>query len=458
MKKGKFLFSAVLLVVLLPVICFGGGRQSSSGAAAPGAGGPVGEWANAVAAKSNGVRITALLAAHPSTSAVLTMIDEFTALTGIRVETRVLASTEMKTMQRSSSSARAGAFDIYMVDAFTIYEYAKAGYIDNLSGRLRDRAQTPAWYDWDDVLPAFRDGISAVEGQTYTLPIAGESRFIAYRKDLFTKYNQQIPKNLDELLSVAEFFNGREPDLYGISFRGAPGTLVGSAHMSLAYCFTDSPIINQKTGQYTVNSPESIQSIEYVLKLAKAAPPDIASINHEDALALFAQGRVAMWFDATALAVNMEESAIPQVKDNIGYFNVPNGPAGGSGAIAGWGFGIPSDSRQKDAAYAFIMYMSSREKSKEYNLAGGVPNRISNFSDPEIIAKYPTNKDIFNAITAAADMTRRGITYNYPSIDVLNFMAIIGNEINRAITGQITATEAANNAQREIESVLAEQD
>ena len=261
MKKRKFWFFVTVLVVLLPAICFGGGKQASSEAPVS-ASGPVGEWAAAVKAKNNGARITALLAAHPSTSAVMTMIDEFTALTGIRVDTRVLASTEMKTMQRSNSSTRAGAFDVYMVDVFTLYEYAKAGYIDNLSGRLNDRAQTPAWYDWNDVLPAFRDGISTVEGQVFTLPIAGETRFFVYRKDLFAKYNIQLPKNLDELLDIANFFNGREPGLYGVAFRGAPGTQVGSAHMSLAYCFTDSPILNQRTGQYTVNSPATIQSID----------------------------------------------------------------------------------------------------------------------------------------------------------------------------------------------------
>lgn len=458
MKKLKSWFFMAALVILLSMIYSGCEKQSSAGTAAPGVNGPIGGWAAMVRAKAKGARITALLASHPATSAAAAMIDEFTALTGIRVDIKILASTEMKTMQRSNSSARTGAFDVYMVDGFTIYEYAKAAYIDNLTGRLGDSIQTPAWYDWDDVLPAYRDGISAVEGQTYSLPIAGESRFFAYRKDLFDKYNKQIPRTLDELLALAEFFNRRENGLYGIAFRGAPGTLVGSAHMSLAYCFTDSPIINQKTGQYTVNSPRTIQSIEYLLRLAKAGPPDIASVNHEDALAIFAQGKAALWFDATALVTNLENSAIPELAENIGYFSVPDGPAGCSGAIAGWGFGIPSDSRQKDSAYAFIMYLSSKEKSKEYNLAGGIPNRISSFNDPEINAKYPANKYIFDSIMAAGNMSRRGITYNYPSVNVLNFMAVIGNQINRAMIGQISAADAANNAQKEIESILAEQE
>ena len=49
------------------------------------------------------------------------------------------------------------------------------------------------------------------------------------------------------------------------------------------------------------------------------------------------------------------------------------------------------------------------------------------------------------------------MTYNYPSINVLSFMAVIGNEINRAEVGEITAQQAAENAQRQIEAILAEQ-
>ena len=113
------------------------------------------------------------------------MIDEFTQLTGIKVRTKVLASTEMKTMQRSNSSTKTGVFDVYMVDAFTIYEYAKAGYLENLQAYLDDSAKTPAWYDYEDILPAFRKGIATVEGQAFALPIAGESRFIGYPQGPF---------------------------------------------------------------------------------------------------------------------------------------------------------------------------------------------------------------------------------------------------------------------------------
>lgn len=416
------------------------------------------EWGKAMKERYDGTAINVLLASHTATDGMLAMVDEFTALTGIKVNTRILASTEMKTMQRSNSSTKTGIFDVYMVDAFTVYEYSEAGYLENLGSYLQDPTMTPEWYDHEDILLAYRDGIATAKGETYLLPIAGESRFVAYRTDLFQEHNKQVPKNLDEWLELCRYFQeAGNGEYYGISFRGAAGTLVGSAHMAIAYCFSDTPIIDPATGEYQLNSDETIESIQYILELAKCSSPDIASMNHEDGAALFAQGKCAMWVDATSLAYMAEDPASSVVAGNVGYFTIPSGPAGESGAIAGWSLGIPTDSQNKDAAYAFCMYMTSREKAKEYIMNGGVPCRASSFEDPEILALSNSYQATYDALVAAGELAERGITYNYPSTNVLSFMAIIGNEINRAEIGEITAAEAGENAQRQIEAVLAEQ-
>ena len=120
-------------------------------------------WGGAMKEKYGGTTINVLLASHTATDGMLAMVDEFTQLTGIEVNSRILASTEMKTMQRSNSSTKTGIFDVYMVDAFTVYEYAKAGYIENLEPYLEDPEMTPEWYDYEDILLAYRDGIASVE-------------------------------------------------------------------------------------------------------------------------------------------------------------------------------------------------------------------------------------------------------------------------------------------------------
>ena len=163
-------------------------------------------WGDAMKEKYGGTTINVLLASHTATDGMLAMVDEFTQLTGIEVNSRILASTEMKTMQRSNSSTKTGIFDVYMVDAFTVYEYAKAGYIENLEPYLEDPEMTPEWYDYEDILLAYRDGIASVEGEAYLLPVAGETRIVFYRTDLFEEHEKEIPQTLDEWLELCQYF------------------------------------------------------------------------------------------------------------------------------------------------------------------------------------------------------------------------------------------------------------
>lgn len=64
------------------------------------------QWGDAMKERYGGSTINVLLASHTATDGMRALINEFTALTGIKVNTRILASTEMKTMQRSNSSTR----------------------------------------------------------------------------------------------------------------------------------------------------------------------------------------------------------------------------------------------------------------------------------------------------------------------------------------------------------------
>ena len=56
-------------------------------------------WGSAIKAKYDGTTITVAMAAHPSTEAFKTMADEFTALTGIKVEWDIVEETNLKSKE-----------------------------------------------------------------------------------------------------------------------------------------------------------------------------------------------------------------------------------------------------------------------------------------------------------------------------------------------------------------------
>src|SRR5205823_826862 len=125
--------------------------------------------------------------------------------------------------QALAQTARDSSYDVYMVRGVSLAEYDAKKMLTDLSGFLKSSELTPADYDFEDIHPAYRDGLGVFNNKLLAIPIAGETFFIAYRKDLFDKYGKSPPNTTDELLAAARFFQGKEPGLYGIAMRAETG-------------------------------------------------------------------------------------------------------------------------------------------------------------------------------------------------------------------------------------------
>jgi len=371
------------------------------------------KWGDAIKGKSDGETITVAMAAHPSTDAFKTMEDEFTKLTGIKVVWDVVEETNLKNKQLLDAQG-AGSYDVFMVDAFWMSEYASKEVLAPIDTFVNDTSKTPAWFDYEDIMPAYRNGIAGAGGVNYGIPTAGETRFIAYRTDLFEKYGKEPPKTMDEFLALAQFFNDKEDGLYGVSMRGQRGIHFASGWMSLMYNFgggfLDQSTIGSDKVVVTANTPETLKSLQFYVDLLKCAPPDVGTYTHEEALGAFIAGKTAMWLDATALANQITNPETSTVADKVAFVPTPKGPAGDGAALAGWNLAIPNSSKNQDEAWAFITFMASKEKSVDYVKAGGVATRSSVFDNAELAAlnpSYPAQKE---ALISANGLVEKGLS------------------------------------------------
>ena len=127
--KRMLWMSMGMLLISSAVIFAGGGRDSgsASGSQSTQTGSAdistLSGWGAATKAKFNGQTVTVAMAAHPSTDAFRSMEREFTNLTGIRVVWDVVEETSLKNKQLLDVQS-AGSYDVIMVDAFWMSEYA----------------------------------------------------------------------------------------------------------------------------------------------------------------------------------------------------------------------------------------------------------------------------------------------------------------------------------------------
>lgn len=414
-------------------------------------------WGSAIKAKYDGTTITVAMAAHPSTEAFKTMADEFTALTGIKVEWDIVEETNLKSKELMDTN---GTYDVFMVDAFWMSEYASKEVLIPIAKFAEDPAYTPAWFDYEDIMAAYRNGIAGAGGVNYGIPTAGETRFVAYRTDLFEKYGKEPPKTMDEYLELAKFFNECEDVEYGVSMRAQRGIHFASGWMSLMYNFgggfVDQATVDSDKVVVTCTDEKTVQSLQYFVDLLKCAPPDVGTYTHEEALGAFIAGKTAMWLDATALANQITNPETSTVADKVAFVPTPTGPDGDGAALAGWNLGIPTTSKNPEAGWAFICFMASREKSVDYVKAGGVATRASVFENEELAALNPSFEAQKQALIAANGLVEKGLSW-IPQHDQINqILEIGGNYGCSALAGDTTVEQACIDMQAAIEDLLDE--
>lgn len=409
----------------------------------------IGPWLEGLKVRYAGKKITCAFPENVTEQAFRTMVDKFTELTGIKVEVALMDYTSLKQKLLINFQAKTGAFDVIPVDTFDIAGYSEADFIEDLEPYLYNGEElTPKAYDYEDILPAYRKGIGMYNGRIYGIPTVGTTRYVAYRKDLFEENGLQPPETMDELLKLAKFF--REQGMYGIAIEGREGIAFALGWMTTMYqnggLFLDE-------GKVLINSPNTVASLEYYVELLRQGPLDIGA--EYDALLDFVSGNAAMWFGSTAFTNRILDPNESKVFDKVEFIPPPEGPAGAYGAATGLNLGISSNSSKKDIAWAFIVWMTSKN-AKDYVHLGGTPMRKFVYSDPELVKEYWTFPIQLATLERAANLVNKGITWipQHPNIEAI--LEVVGNYGSKAFVGEMTAEEAMDNAQKEVENIIAQ--
>lgn len=435
---------AVLILVAL-LLCLAAGAASGDA------------WSDMVKKQYGGMTITCAFVPHPTTDAFRKMEKEFSDATGIKVRWDVIEEGYLRQKLLLEHEAKTGVYDVLLIDAFNMAEYSPSGVAVDLAPYLKNSKLTPSWFNYQDILPAYRDGIGRYGGVIYGIPVAGETRYVGYRKDLFQKYGKQPPKTMDEFLELAKFFKGKEEGLYGVAMRAQKGIHFASGWMTTMYQ-NGGQYLDQKTWKVLVNSPGTVKSLEYYVDLLNQGPPDIGVYTHEEAVSALMSGKAAMWFDSTALTSWILDPSKSKVVDKVGFVPPPAGPAGAYGALAGWNVGISSDvpNKRKEAAWAFIVWMTSQKNAKQYVQLGGTPVRKSVYTDPELTAKNWTFPIQLAALDRAANLVKAGIVWIPPHVKTMKVLEVVGDYGSAVLAGQMSAQEAMDKAQTEVEAIMKE--
>jgi sorbitol/mannitol transport system substrate-binding protein len=373
----------------------------------------------------------------------------------IKLKFVTLSENQARAKITASTAMGGGEFDVVMISNYETPQWAENGWLVNLSELA---AKTPG-YDEDDFIPSLRESLS-YKGSMYAVPFYGESSFLMYRKDLMEQAGITMPlePTWQQVADAAKKLDSRE--MAGICLRGKPGWGEVLAPLDT--------VINTFGGRWfdenwnaQLTSPEVEKAVQfYVDTVRSVGEPGPATSGFGECATQLAQGRVAMWYDATSAVSVLEDPASSNVVGKIGYAFAPKVEKAKPGWLYSWALGIPKSSNKPEAAWRFISWMTSKGYLRMVGETLGwerVPpgSRLSTYEIPE----YKKAAAAFGPLTLesieAADPLKP--TVEPVPYTGVQFLAIpefqdlgtrVSQQISAAIAGQKTVAEALEQSQK----------
>lgn len=250
----------------------------------------------------------------------------------------------------------------------------------------------------------------ALDNKTYGLPLELNIAPVYYNKEIFAKYNLEVPTTYDEFLNVVKTLadNGVTPATVGNKDRWT-----GSMwYMYLADRIGGPEALNNainRTGSF--EDPALVKAAEELEKLVEmgAFVKGYNGLSNDEAKGHFMNEQAGMYIMGTWELPNYTTSPdVPQeFKDKIGYFKFPT-YEGGKGDIdsfvggPGVGLFVSEDSEVKDVAKDFVSYLVEEWGKRSVTEAGVIPATKVDTSGADLAQMYI---DILDDLGSASNIT-----------------------------------------------------
>jgi len=383
------------------------------------------------------------------------LVPDFEKETGIKVELDMLEMYRVREVGALELSKPVGDYD-GVVYSWWKTEFVKKDLLQELAPLLANLSLVDPEYDFEDFVPGYLIALGIAGGRKsyldglgsamYGVPFGSETSILAYRKDLFEKYGLTVPDTYDELVDIATFFYEEVDGMVGLTIRGESGHQCGHSYLNFAGPFGAK--VFDENWEPAFQKEESLEVLRYMKKFTDTGPPGIPSFTYGAMVNAFTQGKAALYLDSTAIPGISRDPAQSKIVGKVGFAIHPRHKTR-SGETGGWGFGIPKNSQNKEAAWLFIQWLTNKENAKRLCLLGAAPWRMSTVMDPELQKKFPDYKVLVEAFKYA-DPDWRPMVPEWPEVEI----EYLGVEINHVLTGKKSPEEAMNSIVEPVREIM----
>jgi multiple sugar transport system substrate-binding protein len=439
-------------------------------------------WAGAADKPYEGVTVNIVTFTGPQIAEPLQRrAPDFEKLTGAKVQVITVPFSDLYNKLLTDFATGTNSYDAAVFAPQWMGDFIEPGYLEPLTEKVKADKDLK----WDDIAPFFRDFSASYKGDVYTIPLDGDFQMAYYRTDLLKEAGMEPPKTWDDYLAIAQHFNGK--DLNGDG-KADYGSCIAKKRNAQSYWFITSIAGNflqtQGTAQGAffaddmtplIDNEGFRKALQIYIDSTKYGPPDEINLDVGDTRGLFTSGRCALtldWGDIGTLAIDPKTS---KVNDKVGAVIIPGTkevvdratgklvpcdaktcPNAIDGvnhapfaAFGGWSGAInkSKDQKTKDAAYAFLSYMSAPEQANvdvTIGATGFNPYRTSQFENLDLWLKAGMSQEAakvyLGAIQASLNSPNMVLDLRIPQNQRYQ-QIVLDTAIHRALAGETTPDE-----------------
>ena len=378
-------------------------------------------------------------------------LKPFEQLSGIKVELVPIPDDSLYDKAIAEFISGNASFDALQFFSPWLGDFAAPGFLYQL-----DNLAVKWGLPLNDFYDTYRMNYGYFNGKMYGIPFDCDIQMVHLRKGYVEKVlggpidkSQSVP-TYDELIRLSAELNKVAPGVSGVGLMAAPGFwatytwehISAQAGMML---FNNNwePIFNGDAG---------IKGLEIILELGKNANEGYAGAGWPENRAAWLGGQVATnisWQDSGTQAMRPDQS---QIVDDFVTIYEPR-IAGGRFAppnIAGSTSVVAASAQNPEGAFLMLAFLttSSIMAMNEANANGVAPGYRSVLE----------NKNL-QAVSQPAEVWGKSLDHAWCAPRLPGAFPIemaIGNEINRAVVGKISAKQALDNAAAAVKKIMAQ--
>lgn len=392
---------------------------------------------------------------HPHYDAMQKLLSVFTEQTGIRVEVDRQPIPRLKQLQLDAMSKPVGNYDLVSYVVMWKGEYAKKGLIRELEPMLKNGALADPDFDLSDISPDYLENLGLVGGwrgylqgpgaKLYGLPYGAETSILAYRADIFSRFDFKPPNTYFEL----EYLLGTVREKTGL---GALCTRSLAGHQCVhAWLLHLNPMggkVFDVSWRPRFNDASGVRALEFLRRVVETGPPGGGDFGQAEMMKSFLEGGSAMYLDSTVILGAVRDSQRSKVDGKVAYTRHPKASKHASQS-GGLGLAIPSNARNPEAAFLLMQWLTSKAQDKAVCRLGGSPLRRSTLHDEALTRQFPEYLTLRSQLRDV-DPDWRPII---PEWDEIN-TKMLGVAIDSALRGAMPAKKALDIAATKVEGLM----